>query len=287
MANEHEKKDDKSITGTSPAAGGVHPQGGAGSSSGSDPAVKLGQSSGSTTGAQGAGSSPLSGSSSGLGGSSAGSSQSSTTGSPAPQTSRPVGAPTGPTGAGRQTGSQQSAGWSGGQDPRHRSGSGQQGYSKRREDETQGGAQETMEDLQHRAGEAYEDTAEWARERYEEAADWASDQYRRGVRFYDDISRRGLKSGTQRFVQDNPVLVGVVGLAAGLLLGSLLPRTRPEDRAFGRYSDEVREQGLRYARDATRRGRDYAEQAFTDEDPRFAHHESEFRREHSSGPGRA
>jgi hypothetical protein len=45
------------------------------------------------------------------------------------------------------------------------------------------------------------------------------------------------------------------------VIGALLPRTRQEDRAFGRWADEVREQGMRYARDATQRGREYVEEA--------------------------
>jgi hypothetical protein len=56
-------------------------------------------------------------------------------------------------------------------------------------------------------------------------------------------------------------MVGVVGLAAGLVIGALLPRTRHEDRAFGHWADEVRDQGLRYAREATQRGREYVEEA--------------------------
>jgi len=52
-----------------------------------------------------------------------------------------------------------------------------------------------------------------------------------------------------------------MGLAAGLVIGALLPRTRHEDRAFGRWSDEVRDEGMRYARDATQRGREYVEDA--------------------------
>ncbi|MDQ4136203.1 MAG: hypothetical protein M3158_08480, partial [Pseudomonadota bacterium] len=57
------------------------------------------------------------------------------------------------------------------------------------------------------------------------------------------------------------LMVGVMGLAAGLVIGALLPRTRQEDRAFGRWADEVRQQGMRYARDATQRGREYVEEA--------------------------
>lgn len=176
-------------------------------------------------------------------------------------------------------------GSSGGQDARPGQ-RGEEGALRRRGEELGSRAREGAEDIQQRAGDMIDDTTEWAREHYDQAADWASDQYERGARFYEDVRRRGAMSGTQRFVQENPILVGVVGLAAGLLLGSLLPRTRPEDKTFGRYSDEVREQGMRYAREATRRGREYAEQAFTDEDPRHAGHESEFQRDNPAGQGR-
>ncbi|MGL1190201.1 hypothetical protein ACSTLK_24155, partial [Vibrio parahaemolyticus] len=89
----------------------------------------------------------------------------------------------------------------------------------------------------------------------------------RGTRRYEDFRDRGGEhvargqSAVERFVTENPVLVGVVGLAAGLLLGSLLPRTRREDEAVGPWADEVREQGMRYAREATERGRQFVETA--------------------------
>jgi hypothetical protein len=87
-------------------------------------------------------------------------------------------------------------------------------------------------------------------------------------------------------VTENPVLVGVVGLAAGLMLGALLPRTRREDRAFGRWADEVREQGMRYARDMTQRGREYVDEALGEGDDRFSSDEGgDWRRgDQRSGP---
>jgi hypothetical protein len=66
-------------------------------------------------------------------------------------------------------------------------------------------------------------------------------------------------------VSENPILVGVVGLAAGLLIGALLPRTRTEDENVGPWADEVRDQGLRYARDVTHRGREFVATALDPE----------------------
>jgi hypothetical protein len=96
-------------------------------------------------------------------------------------------------------------------------------------------------DLRERAGQALD-----------QASDWASDQSRQ---------LRQASSGIERFVSGNPLMVGVVGLAAGLVIGALLPRTRQEDRAFGEWADQVRDQGMRYARDAAQRGREYVEGA--------------------------
>ena len=104
-------------------------------------------------------------------------------------------------------------------------------------------------------------------ETLEQASEWARDQYEQGSRQLDrarDQSMRQLqqaRGGIERFVSENPLMVGVVGLAAGLVIGALLPRTRQEDRAFGEWSDQVRDQGLRYAREATQRGREYVEEA--------------------------
>jgi ElaB/YqjD/DUF883 family membrane-anchored ribosome-binding protein len=152
-----------------------------------------------------------------------------------------------------------------------------------------GQSDELLREAQERAGETYEQATQWARESYEQAADWASETFSRAR------SRSGSMGGggVQRFIADNPVMVGVVGFATGLLLGSLLPRTRQEDRTIGRWSDEVREQGLRYAQEMAQRGREFVDETFSgDEDPRFAHHENEFRPGDSpagtprSGPGR-
>jgi len=124
---------------------------------------------------------------------------------------------------------------------------------------------------QERASEIYEQASERAGEFYEQASDWARDAYRQGSRYYDELPSMGSARGSvERFARENPILVGVVGLAAGLLLGALIPRTRQEDRALGRWSDELRDQGARYAREMTHRGREFVEEAFSDNDPRFS-----------------
>ena len=186
-----------------------------------------------------------------------------------------------------------------GKDQHHSSTPGQGGQSTARDQhhasqgggQSQGGqgqsagmtetARQTADQVRERAGEAYEQASEWARDSYDSASSWASDTMRRGRLPSLDNARRGV----QEYVAQNPVMVGLVGLAAGLLLGALLPRTRREDETFGEWADEVREQGLRYAHEMTQRGREYVEQGFSGEDPRFSKHESEFGTGPGTGPG--
>jgi len=142
---------------------------------------------------------------------------------------------------------------------------------------------ETADQVRQKAGEVYEGASEWAQDTYESVSGWASDTYDQHSDRVGNMRDRSAKTlgnvrgGVQQYVSENPMVVGLVGLAAGLLLGALIPRTRRENEVFGEWSDEVRNQGLRYARDATHKGREFVEEAFSGEDPRFSKHESEFR----------
>jgi hypothetical protein len=156
-------------------------------------------------------------------------------------------------------------------------------------------AGETVRDaadqVQQRAGDLYDQASQAAGQAAEQATEWARGAYEQGSRQFETMRRslpdvRQYGGSVQRFVTENPVLVGVVGLAAGLMLGALLPRTRREDRAFGRWADEVREQGMRYARDMTQRGREYVDEALGEGDDRFSSDEGgDWRRgDQRSGP---
>ena len=137
------------------------------------------------------------------------------------------------------------------QDYNARSGSAAQGSSQPSQPQGRG-----MSDIGNRATDAANQATDWARDQYERTSrqlDHARDQSMQQL--------RQARYGVERFVSENPLMVGVVGLAAGLVIGALLPRTRQEDRAFGQWADQVRDQGMRYAREATQRGREYVEQA--------------------------
>ena len=109
-----------------------------------------------------------------------------------------------------------------------------------------------------------------ARERvegaYDQASSWASDAYESASRNMTQARQRSAaeldrsRKTAGRLVEENPIMIGVVGLAAGLLVGALLPGTRRENKYFGRYADEVRDQGLRYAQDLAEQGRTVVEE---------------------------
>ena len=174
-------------------------------------------------------------------------------------------------GAGATTGGTQSAGQSKGQSS---------GQSSQQNAQGQGGS--TTEQVRQKAEDAYEGASEWARDTYDRASGWASGAYQGQRRRMNQMGGRSARAfgnargGVQSYVSENPMVVGLVGLAAGLLLGALLPRTRRENEMFGEWADEVRNQGMRYAREAATRGREYVEENFTGDEAQFSRHESEF-----------
>ncbi|MBE7248991.1 MAG: hypothetical protein INR63_28950 [Actinomycetospora chiangmaiensis] len=123
------------------------------------------------------------------------------------------------------------------------------------------------DDINSRLGGAADQARDRASAAYDDVRERAEGVHRRNLRALDDLTSQGIdglqrgRTAVERFVDDNPLLVGVVGVAAGLLLGALLPRTRQEDRNIGPWADEVRDQGLRYAREVTNIGREFVHTA--------------------------
>jgi len=128
-------------------------------------------------------------------------------------------------------------------------------------------ASATAHDVRDRVTDTVQDLRERASDAYDDARSWVSDTHETSRRRIGDLGERGSariqesRSAVEDFVAENPLLVGVVGLAAGLLIGALLPRTRTEDQNVGPWADEVRDQGIRYARDVTHRGREFVASA--------------------------
>lgn len=114
-------------------------------------------------------------------------------------------------------------------------------------------------------GGTVDQAASWSRNRYDGASGWASDTIEDASRRATYMRRKSAVHATrgwrnvEHFVDENPIMIGVVGLAAGLLAGALIPGTRRENQYFGRYADEVRDQGMRYVQDVAEQGRTLVE----------------------------
>lgn len=117
-------------------------------------------------------------------------------------------------------------------------------------------ARGAVDDVRKAAGEQYGRASSAASGHYETASRSATYARRRSA-----IELGRTRRNVESFVGENPIMVGVAGLAAGLLIGTLLPQTRQENEALGRYADDAREQALRYARELTEQGRHFVEEA--------------------------
>lgn len=69
-----------------------------------------------------------------------------------------------------------------------------------------------------------------------------------------DATRRGahrVSSGFSQMLDENPIALGAMGIAAGALIGALLPSTRVEDEHLGQIRDRVVDKTREKAREAT------------------------------------
>lgn len=123
-------------------------------------------------------------------------------------------------------------------------------------------AEGTLKDVPDGAAKAADRVRDTVSDGYERAQDWAQESY-------DSLSRNAVyarrrsaaelkrsQRTVENFVEQNPIMVGVAGIAAGLLVGALLPGTRQENKLLGPYADDVRREGLRYAKDVAQQGRE-------------------------------
>lgn len=72
-----------------------------------------------------------------------------------------------------------------------------------------------------------------------------------------------IKEGAQQAVgvaEENPLGLALGGVAAGFLVGMMLPTTRIEDERVGPISDEVKEKAIETGQEAIERGKDVASQ---------------------------
>src|SRR5690606_10967156 len=69
------------------------------------------------------------------------------------------------------------------------------------------------------------------------------------------------RSSFGNLLEEQPLLLGAIGLAAGVIAGAALPPTEQEDRAFGRARDRALERAKRVGAAGARRARERGEEA--------------------------
>lgn len=98
------------------------------------------------------------------------------------------------------------------------------------------------------------------------SARWTDARERAGSTMHDtgrairDGSRRTADSVQSAF-RSNPLALGAVGIAAGALIGALLPSTEQEDRLLGEYSDRAGDRARRSAEEGLGRAADAGSRA--------------------------
>lgn len=83
---------------------------------------------------------------------------------------------------------------------------------------------------------------------------------RRGMHDMRDQAGR-MGSALQRIAEEQPLVMGAVGLAVGAALGAALPRTRMEDEMFGATSDRMKSSVRSLAEEHAERARQMAREA--------------------------
>lgn len=104
----------------------------------------------------------------------------------------------------------------------------------------------------HAIGHAIDDTVSHTGERVRDAGERMRTQGER------------MREGFGRMLDDQPLLVGAIGIAVGAALGAILPRTEAEDRLMGETSDSAARQLKERATEAYEDVRDRASEVMPD-----------------------
>lgn len=115
---------------------------------------------------------------------------------------------------------------------------------------------QTIDEAQHRASEL----ASEAQDRAGELADQAREQ----VSHFTDQAQYQAEQATDRFQQmldENPLAVGAMALAAGAAIGLMVPETRRERELMGEARDTLMEKAQETAEETVRKVQNVAEQA--------------------------
>lgn len=124
-----------------------------------------------------------------------------------------------------------------------------------------------------RGRDALSDAGERGRDALRDVGERARDQgrrLRRGARGYrDDIGQRAgrygrrAKRGFLDTLEEQPLVLGAIGIAVGAALGAALPPTEREDELMGETRDQLKEHAEREGRRQVEQARDVADAAYS------------------------
>lgn len=124
--------------------------------------------------------------------------------------------------------------------------------------ETASGVRDSVADAAGRVSEAAGGIADSARETAEQVGEMASSAYRRVTdaassadpRGYARDARHNADRGMRWMLQEQPLLLGALGLAVGAAVGALIPGTEVENRWMGETREELMGQARQTAEEA-------------------------------------
>ena len=119
---------------------------------------------------------------------------------------------------------------------------------------------EQLSGLAETGRESLEHTAHKARETYEDMVERLENAYHDGFAEGRRAIQRSADSANS-FAREHPLAVVAFGVASGILLGALLPRSRTEDRLIGPYADDITQRAQSYGEKAVQEGRKRVERA--------------------------
>ncbi len=127
-----------------------------------------------------------------------------------------------------------------------------QGRVSGRMSETAGRARETVADVSHTVSERMHRVGEKARSTRSSAREWTHRIGEAGQRSSERMHRA--RGNFSQAVDRQPLLLGVLGIAAGALVGAMLPQTRQEDVVLGPAKERMKEQAVETGREQMAKG---------------------------------
>ncbi len=123
-------------------------------------------------------------------------------------------------------------------------------------EDTAGRTKESLGGVSQSVSDRMQRMSEKARQTRRSAREWSHRVGEAGHRSRERVQQA--RSNFSQAVETQPLLLGVLGIAAGILFGAMLPRTRREDAVLGPAKESLKEQAVETGREQVEKGRQIA-----------------------------